>query len=74
MNIKNCSFQFENVVSFDIQNVIDDHFMQTLVDKLEEVGKVRFTKYINEMIWVAFMDHAHALEAEKLSTIQARRA
>ena len=51
------------MVSFDIQNVIDDHFMQTLREELEEIGKIRFTKYINEMIWVAFMDHGKALEA-----------
>lgn len=71
----NCKFyiitlQFENVVSFDIQNVIDDHFMQELNERMEEVGKVRFTKFINEMIWVAFMDHSKALQAEKLGVIQ----
>ncbi len=57
-------------MSFDIQSVIDDHFMQSLVDRLEQIGKIRFTKYINEMIWVAFMDHSKALEAEKTGVIE----
>lgn len=61
--------QFENVVSFDLQNVIDDHFMDELHEELGKVGPIRFTKYINEMIWVAFMDHSHALDAEKLHQI-----
>ncbi len=65
-------FQFENVVSFDIQSVVDEHFMQSLSERLGEVGKVRFTKCINEMIWVAFQDHGKAIEAEKLGSIQVR--
>ncbi|XP_059090202.1 synaptojanin-1-like isoform X2 [Tigriopus californicus] len=61
--------QFENVVSFDLQNVIDDHFMDELHEELGKVGPIRFTKYINEMIWVAFMNHSHALDAEKVHQI-----
>lgn len=34
-------FQFENVVSFDVMNVIDDHFMSTLKDVLNAVGEIR---------------------------------
>jgi hypothetical protein len=47
----NLSKQFDSAVSFDIQNVIDDHFMTSMVEQLEAIGKIRFTKYINEMIW-----------------------
>lgn len=44
--------------------------MQSLIDQLEEAGgKIRFTKYINDMIWVAFMDHAKALDAVKLGSV-----
>ncbi len=52
--------------------MIDDHFMTSLVERLEDIGKIRFTKYINEMIWVAFMDHSKALDAAELSVIQVR--
>ncbi len=62
--------QFENMGSFDVQNVIDDHFMASLAEELQEFGKIRFTKYINDMIWVAFMDHSKALEAEKAGRIE----
>ena len=61
--------QFENVVSFDIQNVIDDHFMEALRARIEEVGQIRFVKYIHEMIWIAFKDHSKALEAEQIGNI-----
>lgn len=66
------SAKFESIVSFDVQNVIDDHFMKELVERLEAVGKIRFTKFVNEMIWVAFMDHAKALDAVKLGAVQVR--
>ncbi len=35
-------FQFENVVSFDVSNVVDDHFMTTLKEALTAVGDIRF--------------------------------
>ena len=63
--------QFVNKDNFDVQNVIDDHFMASLKEMLEEkVGKIRFTKFFKDMIWVAFMDHSKALEAVKLETVE----
>ena len=59
-------------MSFDIQNVIDDHFMESLREKIEEIGKIRFVKYIHEMIWIAFMDHSHALAAVEGGLIKVR--
>jgi len=63
--------QFENMVSFDVQNVIDDHFMAATVEFMEEKcgGKVRFAKFVNEMVWVAFVDHSKALAAAELGPI-----
>ena len=63
--------QFENMVSFDIQNVTDDHFIKTLTEELtSQCGEIRFTKLIHEMIWVAFVNNEHALEAIKLGPLK----
>ena len=60
------------MVSFDIQNVIDDHFMEQMREKIEEIGKIRFVKYIHEMIWIAFVDNSHALAAVELGMIKVK--
>ena len=44
--------------------------MENLADKLNEIGKVRFIKYIHDTIWVAFMDHAKALDAVKVGSFE----
>lgn len=62
--------QFENLVAPAIQEVMDDHFMQQLQERLKEIGELRFIKYIHEMIWVAFADYRVALEAVELGTIE----
>ena len=52
------------MVSFDIQNVTDDHFIKTLTEELTtKCGEVRFTKLVHEMIWVCFVNNKDALEA-----------
>ena len=64
-------FQFENMVSFDVLNVIDDHFMEELGSKVRSAyGEVRFMKFIHEMIWVAFVHNEQALEMAKGGPIQ----
>ena len=55
------------MVSFDIQSVIDDHFLQALKEELtSRCGEIRFTKPIHEMIWISFSNNQDALEAVKL--------
>ena len=57
-------FQFENMVSFDIQSVTDEHFIKTLTEQLtSQCGEIRFTKLVHEMIWVCFVNNKDALEA-----------
>ena len=55
--------QFRNAASLDVQTVIDDHFMAQLNESLSQIGQIRFARYIKDEIWVAFMNHAHALDA-----------
>ena len=60
----NSYLQFENMVSFDIQSVTDDHFIKTLTEELtSQCGEIKYTKLIHEMIWVCFVNNNHALEA-----------
>uniref|UniRef100_A0A0K2U5M9 phosphoinositide 5-phosphatase n=1 Tax=Lepeophtheirus salmonis TaxID=72036 RepID=A0A0K2U5M9_LEPSM len=62
--------QFENVVSLDIHSILDDHFMECLKESMNEIGPVRFLKFIHEMIWVGFMDHEKALVADRIGIVQ----
>ena len=63
--------QFANMANFDIQTVTDEHFMETLIQKIRtECGEIRFTKFIHEMIWIAFVLNEKALEAVKLSPME----
>ena len=61
--------QLENP-ELDIKSVIDDRFMEALHEKVEGFGKIRFVKCINKMIWVAFMNHANALDVVNIGLVE----
>lgn len=63
--------QFEDVIGADLNEIVDEHFLETLKTQLAEVfGDIRFVKFINEMIWVAFQDYKMALNAASEAAIE----
>jgi hypothetical protein len=62
--------QFENVIPGDVDQIVDDHFMESLRDKLSEIGELRFVKYIHELIWVAFSNYKLALDVVDMNSIE----
>lgn len=63
--------QFDDVIGADLNEIVDEHFMQTLKEKIHDnFGEVRFVKFINEMIWVAFNNYKLALEAAEKGSIE----
>lgn len=44
--------------------------MEDLASELEKIGKIRFTKLLNDFVWVAFMDATKALEAAQRGSFQ----
>ena len=63
--------QFDDVIGADLNEIVDDHFTESLKSKIiEELGELRFIKFINEMIWVAFNNYSNALEAAEKNSIE----
>ena len=62
--------QFDDVIGADLNEIVDEHFLQTLKDELtEQIGPLRFVKFVNEMVWAAFTNYKKALEAENMKNI-----
>ena len=52
------------MIGADLNEIVDEHFTETLKTTItEEFGDLRFIKFINEMIWVAFNNYKLALDA-----------
>lgn len=66
--------QFEDVIGADLLDIVGDHFLGTLKELLiEAYGDIRFVKFMNEMIWVAFQDYKMALNAASQGSIEVMR-
>ena len=62
--------QFDDVIGADLNEIVDEHFTETLKTKItEEFGDLRFMKFINEMIWVSFNNYQLALDAVEKGSI-----
>ena len=63
--------QFEEVIGADLNEVVDEHFLETLKTKLtENFGELKFIKFINEMIWVAFNNYEKAIDASEQGSLE----
>ena len=63
--------QFDDVIGADLNEIVDEHFTESLKEKIaEEVGEIRFIRFANEMIWVAFNNYQLALDAAAKGTIE----
>ena len=63
--------QFDDIIGADLNEIVDEHFTETLKEKItEEYGELRFVKFINEMIWVAFNNYKLALDAVLKGSIE----
>ena len=50
---------------------MDEHFLESLKSTLTEAfGELRFVKFINEMIWVAFNNYKLAIDAVLKGSIE----
>merc|ERR550534_504381 len=62
---------FDDAIGADLNEIFDEHFAESLKTKItEEFGDLRFIKFINEMIWVAFNNYKLALDAVEKGSIE----
>ena len=63
--------QFDDIIGADLNEIVDEHFTETLKTNItEEYGELRFVKFINEMIWVAFNNYKLAIDAVLKGSIE----
>ena len=55
-------FLFFLYTGADLNEIVDEHFLESLKSTLTEAfGELRFVKFINEMLWVAFHNYKVAI-------------
>ena len=63
--------QFDDVIGETLNEIVDEHFIESIKTKLtEEFGELRFVKFVNEMIWVAFSNYKMALDVVEKGSIE----
>ena len=57
-------------MSSEVQKIVNDEFMSSLIEEVNKIGPTRMAKFKNELISVTFVNHSNALDAAAVGTIK----